>query len=190
MQKYPNIVQAEFFHVGGDPDMPFASFMADMQERIQDGFNDLRAGMDVAEIRTGIKTSVRFYDYDGSITQAAAREQAAQVELSQTLLKLGEAKSLIRRYLLYRRLERLSRDVSPTNRKSHLRSIASSAALLRQKFPVAIETWDHHFRPVRANEAHEVSEAIARSRNSWIFCFAHNADLFADENKVIAHSSM
>jgi hypothetical protein len=187
MAELPNIVQAEFFLVDGDPDMTFESFMAQMQERIMDGFSDLRAGMDPADVRIGVKICMRFYDYTGAITQAVAREQRAQEDLNNTLKELGGQQSLIRRYLLYRRLKRLSKEAPPGKRRSHALSIKALAAVLRKHSPAAIETWDHRFRTLRREEAHEVMESIMRSKISWIFCFEHN-DLLAGTNVGIAHA--
>lgn len=183
----PNIVQAEFFHVGGDPNMSFESFMAQMQERVLDGFNDLRGGMDPADIKSGIKTCVRFYDYSGAITQAVIRDQKVQKDLDETLVELQKQQSLIRRYLLYRRFKRLSKEMEPGKSRSHTLSVKLLAAALRKREPVAIERWDHHFRPLRRDEAHEVMEGIRRSKRSWIFCFEYN-DLFSDTNVGVAHA--
>ena len=186
MQK-PNIVQAEFFHVGGEPGMSFNAFLGQVQERILDGFSDLRAGMNPADVRIGIKTCVRFYDYTGAVTREVAREQKAREYLDRTLKEPGEQMSLIRRYLLYRRVKRLLKEASPYTRLSHALCTKALAAALRKQNPVVIETWDHRFRPLKREEAHEVLEGIRRSKHSWIFCFEHN-DLLADENKSVAHA--
>jgi hypothetical protein len=177
----PNIVQAEFFHVGGDPDSPIQQVLADAWSRTADGLKDILAGMDPDEVKTGIKTCVRFYDYSGSITQSVLLEERAEADRIEVAGELEKKHGLIRRYLLYQKLKRLSSEMVSAPKQRHILTINAVAKVLKERSPVAVEFGDHRFRPVRDNEAHELLEAIRASKSSWIFCFRHN-QLLADEN--------
>lgn len=185
MQKYPNVVQAEFFHIGGRGSSPEQVY-AEGLSRAMTGLEDILAGMDPDEVKNHIKTCVRFYDYDGSIGKIVARAEKADKKHLEVAKKLESTDGRLRRLFLKYRLLRLLETISSERPRTHKRAVAAITSIIRKKLPMAVEYGSHHrFRFVRDDERHELLESIKSARDSsWIFYYKHN-DLLADENKVL-----
>lgn len=181
-----NIVQAEFFHVGGEDVRSFNKLFNQMRERILDGLElTLAAGK---EASSGIKTCVRFYDLDGTVTPRVQNTQRLEEAYTETLEILGESKpGSFHRWWFGGRLRRLHTKKELAKAQATTCVVRAFFYALKMKGPVAVERNDHSFRPMHGNEAHELAEAAANSKGVWLFVFRPN-DLLSDTNTSVAHA--
>ena len=172
-----NIVQLEFFHAG-NPD-------TDSLEEFQDGLELALAGV---KPRANIKTVVRFYDHNGAMSRfVASVERLRRTQALYYLRAAAGAGGFLNNFL------------SKRNARKRIRAQERALDIARHHFAqamrhwqiygasLAIEQYDHRFRPIRGAELSEALEAVDRSHGVWIFIFKHN-DLYADTNKLIAHT--
>lgn len=68
-----NMVQAEFFHVGGENAGSLDALFEECGERVADGLELVLQGR---EARSGIKTVVRFFDVGSALTALALQAEA------------------------------------------------------------------------------------------------------------------
>lgn len=173
-----NVVQAEFFHVGGAASL--GEHLAEMGNRIADSL-ELCLLPDAPG--PGLKTVVRFHDTTGSVTEHAQQLEWLKNERDRLIQKPCIAQWL---RVVWRNIQinTLSRKIEKRAPALRLRVLAGLEGAIRAGRPVAIEVMDHSFRPLRQNETHELLESVRRAKGLWIFVFAPNG-LLADENKVI-----
>jgi hypothetical protein len=185
----PNVVQAEFFHVGGDTNASLEDVMAECWSRAGDGLRDILAGADPKTIGTGIKTCVRFYDADWSMTNFVKHAQEIDEHLA--LLPIISESRGFRRMLLRRKFKFLIHEITSIEPRKLALAIKELGESLKKIQPVAIERVDKEgnrlFRPLRKDENHELLEAVRSSKHVWLFLFKHN-DLLAETNVGAGHS--
>jgi hypothetical protein len=179
----PHIVQAEFFHVGGDAHPSLTSVLQESFKRMVE-YASIEAHDDTS--RFGIKTCVRFYDTDGAITAYAhlLEKRDAQIRSYEIALESRTLSGLKQWWYneLHRRLVGKRLDA----RKQTTRMVTQAfRAALKYKRDVCIERADRSFRPVFDNEKHELAEAVSRAVGVWVFVFAPN-DIVADNNELVA----
>jgi hypothetical protein len=179
-----NIVQAEFFHVGGKGVTSLDQLLKQIRERVNENFEFVLATG--KEMSPGIKTGVRFYDVDGAVTRYAQYAQKFNDAYYDTMGILGTTKLNSWRQRWHgRRLSRLYRKKECTKNSAIHFTTRAFCSALKAKRPVAVERNDHSFRLIRADEVHELAEAVEIAPHAWIFIFRPN-DLLADTNTVVA----
>ncbi|TSC69557.1 MAG: hypothetical protein G01um101456_116 [Parcubacteria group bacterium Gr01-1014_56] len=167
-----NIVQTEFFHVGGGR-VTLDEVFEEIGTRLID--------------QSPIKTTVRFYDPDGSLTNLVSKLEQAEKHRRALEKAFFEAKSWWRRKLLDYRARRLVGKVMAMKRKVIRLAIKKLHTVVGHADQVALELHDHRFRHMQPNEAHELLESISNVSNMWIFVFKPN-DLLADKHSAVAHA--
>lgn len=163
-----NIVQAEFFHVGG------GSSTLEMVE-----IESLGRILD----HSPIKTVVRFYDEGEFVTAYALRSQA--IELHNRALYTQPVKSRSWYEMLFSTLFGYSygQTVEPGERLACVRDAFEAIAYTSKV--IAVELPDYSFRPMHDNELYDLLTSVNRAKDAWIFVFKHN-ELCAKQNKLIA----
>lgn len=176
----PNLVQAEFFHVGGDGSS-LDSVLDECESRLEEG---LEMALRSLEPRNRIKTVVRFFDYAGDITAMAQQAQKLDEYREKNLDELL-AGSGLRRWWLNTRSRRLAGASINLDKKAKLRAVVRLQEAIERSKEVAVEKIDHRFRLLHADEAHEVVEAAAASKRVWLFVFKPN-HILADSTETVA----
>lgn len=167
-----NIIQAEFFHVGGAGKIEsLEDFVSGCLERATEG--------------SRLKTVVRFYDDDSGRITAQVKHYNEMEKVHEGLVRLVIRSGGLWRWFL----DISARRVAGKKRKAgevHKRLVLNRMREIAQDpQSVAVEKRDHHFRFVREDEKHEILEAVGRGKSLWIFVFEPN-DLLADSNKIVA----
>jgi len=177
----PNLVQAEFFHVGRNG--------SSLDEVLDECYHRIGEGLELAlkgvEPRFGIKTVVRFFDYAGDLTAIAQEAEKLEARSRENHADLMSASGL-QRWWLGSQSRRIAGAAINLDKKAHRLAAVRLLEAIRGSKEVAIEMFDHRFRPLRADEAHEVAEAIATSTRIWLFIFKPNA-ILSDSNEPVAH---
>lgn len=176
-----NIVQAEFFHVGGKDTPSLDALLEDCGRRAADGFE---LALHRGEARSGIKTVVRFIDSDDTLTNIALRAEALE-RRDREIMKSFQSTSGLRRWWLNTQSRRLARKIILLKDRARAQSVKLLRKAIRLSYHVALERPDRSFRLIRKDEAHELLEAATKARSVWIFVFRPN-DLLADKNRMIA----
>jgi hypothetical protein len=163
-----NIVQAEFFHVGG-VDSSLELLETELQDRMSAG--------------APIKTTVRFFDEGGFVTEFVEKYQKQALLPRQLLAQYNIAvrwKRLVLAHLFY---ASHVKQMPPAERLLHAQE--SFHAIAETSRVIAVECGDHSFRPIEDNELYDIKTAISRATGAWLFIFAPN-ELCADRNEIIA----
>lgn len=166
--------------------MSLSEVMADAMSRAYSGFKDLMSGIPATEVKSGIKTCVRFYDTDDSLLCCVQDAKQTQKRRQDLMGKYPEAAGLRRLWIGYQIVKTSERVLSARDRERTL-VVKALEAHVRRKQPVGVETFDHRYRSLRDDERHELLESVHAAKSMWLFLFAYNADLFADNNKGIAY---
>ncbi len=172
----PNIVQAEFFHVGGK-NTSLGGLFKECGERVAE---DLPLILQGVEPRSQIKTVVRFFDRDGSITAFARRFEQTEQRFDALLSASGWR----RRWLNFRS-RRWAGNILALKEQAANLAAQELEASIQASDQVAVECLDNSFRPARKDELHELCEAARRATGVWLFVFEPN-DLLADKNESVA----
>ena len=180
-----NIIQIEFFHVGGKDTNSLAELDFEMHERIMENLPLARSGF---EVGSGIKTTARFFDSeDGMLTHLVQKIETLENVYTHTLDLLGTSPPYtFRRWFLGRRLRKIGRQKRRASEYVQRFSIKTFLAVLKAASPVAVESLDRSFRPMKNDERHDVIEKAITAKSLWLFIFEPN-DLCADKNKSVAH---
>lgn len=166
MRTTDNIVQVEFFHIGGTS----ATLDALLEE-----------ALDRIVTCSPLKTVLRFEDIDGSLTLHAleSTQQYRQLRAwEKTILRMKPGWSLRFNDWCYRRRIR-----SYERHKDQLTTLCANAAItaFKCKRTVAVEYLDHRFRMAMPNEHHELIERIRKAESAWVFVFRPN-ELCSDQH--------
>lgn len=169
-----NIIQAEFFHVGGGS-QSLEDMMQECVERARDG--------------TPIKTVVRFFDPDETITpfalQFAKKEKERRV-LEKTLLGARGGFSF-ERILANRRHKLHSKKIRSMKEEAKLLAVRQLKAVTITSSEIALECrHDHSFRLIREDEVHELLEAADAAVDVWLFVFSPNPLLGDTQSLVVS----
>lgn len=169
----PNIIQAEFFHVGGLDAPHLDVLIGECKTRIADGAR--------------IKTTVRFYDTDGSITSKAVSVSREDERLRKMVAGYTKANGWKRVFIGTVCIFALKKRIRSREQNGKVLSYIQLKLLetLRTSGQICVERHDRSFRPMRKDEAYDLATAIAKAKNVWIFVFSPN-ELCADKNTLIA----
>lgn len=180
----PNIIQAEFFHVGGEGIFSLEALLAECCERSVD---DLELALRGMKDRSSIKTVVRFSDVDGSVTAFAREFERISQLHEEAFSSFVEEDGFLRRAWLGFRSRRLVGKIIRLRKRGVRLAAQRLDAVARASGEIAVELLDHSFRPARDDEIHELCEAAHKAIHVWLFIFEPN-NLFADENEQVAHA--
>lgn len=154
-----NIVQVEFFHIGGT-----SATLDALWEEISDRVSTC----------SPLKTVLRFEDIDGSLTAYAleSTQQYRQLRAwEKTILRMKPGWRLRFNDWRYRSSMR-----SYARHRDHLTTLCANAAVsaFKCKRTVAVEYLDHRFRMTMHDEHHELIERIRKAEIAWVFVFKPN----------------
>ncbi len=176
MLKQHNILQYEFFHVGGH------SLGAILSERRARSAEHLPLALSGDDTGSGIKTVVRLYDVDGHVTRAVTRI----VELEQKRDEYYVAPS--KGYLIdwYRKwqLNKIRREIKQTRSVLVGCFVTYLERAFKDGWDIAREIGGFQFRLARRDEYPDLLQASKRSKGLWLFIFEPN-DLLAVTNKSV-----
>lgn len=176
-----NIVQAEFFHVGGDQTPSLEALFAECGERLSDGLELVLQGH---EPYSRIKTVVRFFDESGVLTNLALKAERLKKQDKELLDNFVRASGL-RRWFLDRRSRRLAAQTLTLREDARVLAADQLCKTLQARREIAVERSDHSFRIAKKDETHELAESAHRSKGVWLFVFQPN-NLLADTNTSVA----
>jgi len=179
----PNIVQAEFFHVGGS-DMTLEEVLRECAKRAADG-HELAAVLG-RETQFGIKTVVRFFDVGGSITAFAQQFGQMNQQYINKQAALLEATSWWKLRWLDLYSHSLAGRILVLKERGVRLAVQKLNDAVRSQSKVALELSDHSYRFLRDNEVYELGEAAYNASGVWLFVFEPN-NLLAEKNKLVAY---
>jgi hypothetical protein len=156
---------------------------AECDERTKEISIDIAAGMKSYFLSNGIKLCVRYYDADGSATKFIRESEEIEYAYGATLMSLSSTTGW-RKIWQHIKFNRLAKRRSSNERRRIDVAVGGLTQALSKRAPVGVEDWEHRYRPLRREEAHELVEAARASKSAWLFLFSHN-DLLADKNKCI-----
>jgi hypothetical protein len=171
------IIQVEYFHV--DMEHSFDTVFEEMHERVRDALEAVSCGFD--PLSSGIKTTLRFYDQDGSIADLITKlkilenqwfEGIKTTEPDLVSLYIIRFKSF-RRVFQKRRLEHMLY-------KSALNQIR--LALVSQD-GVSGQMANFSFRYIHGDEKHELLQSISVSKRALWFVLKPDS-LLSEETEV------
>ena len=172
MTETRNIVQAEFFHVGGKGVKTLEALDAEILGRVADG--------------APIKTTVRFFDEGGFITDFVLNLASIEEHESSLVAAVSRTRGWKKSFLGRRHHRLVRRTLDLKARRARLAALQLRTAIETSR-KVAVELPDRSFRPVAPDERHDLLEAAERATDAWIFVFKPN-DLLADCHEDVASS--
>lgn len=169
-----NIIQAEFFHVGG------RGRQQTLDDLIGECINRRNEG-------ASIKTVLRFYDDDrGSITRNVVHYKELD-DLHEALVQKVFASHGLSRWFL----DMSARQVARTRaraKKGHMRLVMNRLWEIPWSHQnIAVEEGNHHFRYAKWDEKKNLLAVVGKGKSVWLFVFEHN-DLLADSNVSVARA--
>ena len=176
-----NIVQAEFFHVGGENINSLEELRDEVFGRVAD---NLPLAMEGIEVSSGVKIVVRFYDDDGTIT-ALVQEAACMRKSHDLLFEAFPSAGWFRRRWIDRRTSQLAAKILEAKDEALALATHQLTFAVQASRPIGVERADYSFRPMKAEEARELCEKAVVAKGVWLFIFEPN-DLLADSNKMVA----
>ncbi len=168
-QMGPNVVQAEFLHVGS-LDQTIASMQAEYNDRLLWG--------------APIKTSVRFFDEGGFVTSYIVGLDRKVGRRDRLLTHISQAEGFAK-ILMYLELEYLFQKTLREEKLVQRLITEQLLAVAETTREIALEEPDRTFRPIRDDEVYDLRSAAERAKGVLVFLFKPN-DLFSDTNEVIA----
>ena len=168
MNRQPNLVQAEFFHVGNEQKL--TACREEFLRRKLEG--------------SSFKTVIRFYDEGGAVTRFVQRESALQRQHLKVLKAFVRADELERIKLDPRRKWLENKTTTLPKEREMLAAQQLQLAIKRSE-RVAVECLDHSFRIAHRNELHELLEAVNKAVNVFLFVFEPN-ELLSNNNTSLA----
>ena len=168
----PNIVEAEFSLVGGSMiDSPQA-LLTEIQERRTAG--------------AIIKFTVRFCDDDGFVTKFVKAVEPIRAREKGLRKEVFTAQTHWKQLLLDFRHRRVVGKLISLKSKALNVAVKQLRAVAETSGEIALECPDRSFRPLRANETHELLERADRATGVRILLFKPNI-LIADKLKSVAY---
>lgn len=177
----PNIVQAEFFHVGGRSTDSLEDLFDEIAERTQENYPLALAGI---ETNAGIKTAVRFFDQEDRLTTLTKRFEMVTGRCTAIHDRIDASPTKVGRWFLQRRLRRLYLFKLALRRQIEQVVITSCITVLQTNEPFGVERADRSFRAIKSEERYELKEKVRESKGVWLFIFKPNY-LFANKNEII-----
>lgn len=176
----PNIIQAEFFHVGGKG-LSLEEVFAECRERTADSRELSQAGI---ENDPHIKTVIRFFDKEGILTQAVIEAEEMRKHDEELSNHVSRSWGPVR-WLLGMWLHLIERKIAVIDNDLRVATTLGCATIILSKETVAVEKFDHSFRVVRPEERYDLLQSVCASTSVWVFVFEPN-DMLADKNEMIA----
>lgn len=176
MDRKYNVLQYEFFHVGGKGIGSLEDVMAECYERTVDNLPLAMAGDDTGP---GIKTVVRIYDVDGRVTRWA--QQVKDLEAQREIHFNGRRSNPFATWYTSWQIVRLNRRMDRVRQLIVGYFTEYIDKSFTGELDVARETYGHAFRLARREEYVDLRQAAIMARGLWLFIFKPN-DLLADEN--------
>jgi hypothetical protein len=175
--KAKNILQLEFFNVNIESNS-LDNVLQECSERIADGLESTLMGM---QVTAGIKTVIRVYDLDLTVTKYALEIKRLERESNNLYTKtrttfIGKIVDYGRQSWNRKRIESLK-----TKIRTYVSTYVSQA--LHTRSDVAIERADRKFRNAKHSELYELDVAIQK-KNYWLFIFKPN-DILSDKNESV-----
>ena len=166
-----NVVQAEYFHVGGEASSPL---------------DVIRISAERAALDSRIKTTLRFTDPDGTIAGLATELTKLREDRETIGKRMSGGGSFFLTWMLRFDYSSISRTEALVYKKLRSVMMLKLGADLLTTTPVAIENPDRSFRLVRPDERHELLEAITAAKGDpWLFIFETD-DLLASDAALVA----
>lgn len=179
MKKKCEVLQYEFFHVGGNNVGSFLDIVEECLERISDNIEIVLTGTSTG---SEIKTVVRIYDLEGEVTIWA--KQVIDLEAQREIHIYAPRKNPITDWYAKWQIARIDRQIDSLKELILSYFIRYIDMSFKQDWNVSREIWDHTFCPARRDEYIELHEAATMSKGFWLFIFEPN-DLLAGKNKKI-----
>lgn len=175
-----NIIQAEFFHIGGKN----ASLEMLLNEYKEQAADDIELSLHGTKTYPLIKTVVRFFDKSGSII-ALARKLERVEQQNKEVLEAFISAGYLRRKWLNIKFQYLTNRILAL--KKQVTSLAAQELLITIQMSgnIAVERADHSFDFVRRSEMYELYKTACMAINAWLFVFEPSS-LCSDKNKLIA----
>ena len=167
--RYANIVHAEFFH--GKKPKDLDEIFAQVNDRVID--------------QAPIKTTVRFYDYNGVVTKHVKQLYVLRRRREVLSDRYNKSTNLLSGFC-WRMLYIRARQKHIVVHVKNVGLVADELAkVVNTKKSVAIEDdYRGPLRYVHDDERHELVESVRQSYNVSVWIFAGN-DLIANKNKTI-----
>ena len=176
MDKQYNVLQYEFFHVGGKDAGSLEDVMAECFERAADNLPMAIAGDDIGP---GIKTVVRIYDMDGRVTHWA--HQVKNLKAQREIHYNAPRSNLFTNWYARWQIGQLNRRMDKARELMVSYFTEYIGKSFNCEWNVAKETWDNAFRLARREEYIELRQSAVAAKYLWLFIFEPN-DLLADKN--------
>lgn len=177
-----NIVQVEFFHVGGSATESLEDLFEEMGERVRE---NLPLALTGAEANPGIKTTLRFYEDGDRLTMAASEIERLKRHHDAILNQYQDSSvGKWRKWNLKNQLQKVNARWSALREDTGEAARSSCISAILSRRPVAIERADRSFRLARPEELHELQEMALQAKGVWFFIFEPN-DLLASVNKRV-----
>jgi hypothetical protein len=178
MSNPQNILQYEFFHVGGRG-VTFDNLFSECDERTLDNLQLIMHGNKPG---TGIKTVIRIYDTEGKITDIANKIKGLNELLD--LFSLMPRRTFIHSILINYEVDYVYKELKLLLETLSLYAIDYLNRALKESLSVAVEKDDHSFREVKKEELLDIVQSVKFSKGFWLFVFEPN-NLLADKNKNV-----
>ena len=180
MERQQNVLQYEFFHVGGKSVSSLGYELAECAEQAMDNLPLAVAGNDIS---SDIKTVVRIYDIDGRVTRwtRQVKELKAQQEVHVNTPRSNLFTNLYARWQIGRLQKRVDRY------KEHMVEyyfMYVSKFLYTDSVNVAREIQENIFRPAEMGEYIDLTLRGNTAKNFWLFIFEPD-DLLANRTNMI-----
>lgn len=180
MNTRANLLQYEFFHVGGEG-VTLEKVLAEATERTADNLALAVAGDDTGP---GIKTVLRIYDTGGQVTHWAKLIQDLEAK-REVHFNAPRSKSISNWYARWQ-IDRINKRIEQCKRLIVNYCIEHLDKSFKGEWRVARETWDHDFRPARRSEYTDLQLAASVAKSFWLFVFEPN-DLLAKKNQEVVY---
>jgi len=171
------IVQIEFFQVNFDKG--FDAMFTEMAERVRDTFEGVLAGCE--PLSSGIKTTVRFYDENGTITNLVHKLSVLEKSYWANI----PTKKLPPIQFYSNHFKRTFENWKRKHLEMKLRQ--SALELLRKRLSepegVAGEQVNFSFRYIRGEEKHELFQSVSFSKKALWFIYEPNL-LLSEKNEI------
>lgn len=176
MNRPYNVLQYEFFHVGGKS---LEAVLAECAQRLIEHLPLAQAGDDTG---SGIKTVVRMYDVDGRVTRVTQRIRA--LEQKRDAYYLAPSKGFIAGWYTKWQLQKIYREIANGRTLIVNYCISHLTRSFQGDWNIARETWRYDFRQAKRAEYLDLLQAAKKHRGFWLFIFKPN-DLLAVSNEGV-----
>lgn len=180
MERQQNVLQYEFFHVGGKSVSSLGYELAECAERAMDNLPLAVAGNDIS---SGIKIIVRIYDIDGRVTRLT--RQVEELKAQQEVHINAPRSNLFTNWYARWQIRRLQKRVDRAKKLMvEYYSAYVSTFLYTDGMNVAREIGENIFRPAEMGEYIELLLGGNTAKDFRLFIFEPD-DLLANRTNVV-----